>query len=288
MCEKPIFKKVIDFEEAKQLLEQIRQDRGYPSGYRDLDKLCGGLVKDGVTLIAGRPAMGTTSLALNIANRVSQQQEGTILVFSPKIWSDEITMRLLSIGSGLMPDNFLNSRLPLDVFAPKLLDYYVAKKSSIEIDMDTLLSLDCIWDRCYNIPDLQFVVIDTVSAICKPIDYSTKPDSWDKKELPDVVFRFLQKLARDLKVPVLCTTQLHRSLERRKNKRPRLGDLKKIGVDPEWVDQIIFLYRDQYYYADGKAGAEWIVAKAPQGDLGTVRLDWDYPTRRFTERKVDV
>ena len=96
MSEKAVFRKVIDFDEAKQLIEQMRHDRGYPSGYRDLDKLCGGLVKDGVTLIAARPAVGKTSLVLNIVSRLSKQLDGTILIFSPNLRSREITIRLLT------------------------------------------------------------------------------------------------------------------------------------------------------------------------------------------------
>ena len=131
MREKPIFKKIIDFEEAKELIEQMRHDRGYPSGYRDLDKLCGGLVKDGVTLIAARPAMGKTSLALNIVSRLSVEQGGTILIFSPQMWSDEITIRLLSIAMNLKPENFLNNKVSPATIAAKFLDYYEAKQVTI-------------------------------------------------------------------------------------------------------------------------------------------------------------
>ena len=82
------FRKCINFDEAKQILERMRHDRSYPCGYEDLDNLCGGLVRNGVTLIAARPAMGKTSLALNIVSRLSRQQDGTILIFSPEAWSD--------------------------------------------------------------------------------------------------------------------------------------------------------------------------------------------------------
>ena len=287
MRKKQVFKKIIDFEEAKELIEQMRHDRGYPSGYRDLDKLCGGLVKDGVTLIAARPAMGKTSLALNIVSRLSVEQGGTILIFSPQMRADEITIRLLSIAMNLEPENFLNNKVPPATIAAKFLDYYEAKESSIKIDLDSFVSLDDIWDRCCRIPDLRLVVIDPVNAICKPIDFSAETAKWDEKEDPAGVFQSLQKLAQSINVPILCPVHLHRSLERRKNKRPHLGDLKKIGLSADMVDQIIFLHRDRYYDPEGQEGAELIVAKVAQGDVGTVRLDWDYATRRFTERGND-
>ena len=131
MCEKPVFKKVIDFEEAKRLLEQIRRDRGYPSGYKDSDKLCGGLVKDGLTLIAGRPAMGRTSLVLNIVNRLAQQEGGTILICSSQTWAEEFAMRLFCIGTGLEMVRFFDNKLPHTTVTTKFLDYYKAKSHKI-------------------------------------------------------------------------------------------------------------------------------------------------------------
>ena len=283
MYETPIFRKVIDFDEAQQLLEQMRRDKGFPSGYKDLDKLCGGLVKDGVTLIAARPGMGITSLALNIVSRLSVAQGGTILIFSPQMRSDEITTRLLSIAMDLEAENFLNDKVPPVTVVNKFLDYYTAKKSSIKIDFDSFVSLDDIWERCCKIPDLRLVIIDPVSAVCKPIDFSKDSAKWGEKEDNVAIFQSLRKMANNLEVPVICLTHLHRSLERRKNKRPHLADLSKIGILAEAVDQVIFLYRDRYYDEDGEEGAELIVAKAAQGNTGTVRLDWNYSTQRFTE-----
>ena len=277
------FRKCINFHEAKQIIEQMRRDRGYPSGYEDLDNLCGGLVRNGVTLIAARPAMGKTSLALNIVSRLSRQQDGAILIFSPEAWSDEIVMHLLSISTGLAPDHFLDNLLPSGKVAEKFLDYYNEKESSIKIDRNSFLSLDHIWDHCCGIPDLRLVVIDPVEGICKHVNFADKSARRDDPEDPAVLFRSLRELAQHLNVPVLCTAHLHRSLERRQNKRPHLGDLKKIGISKEMADQIIFLYRDRYYDPEGEEGAELIVARVAQGDVGTVRLNWDYATRRFTE-----
>jgi replicative DNA helicase len=288
MCEKPVFKKVIDFEEAKRLLEQIRRDRGYPSGYKDLDKLCGGLVKDGLTLIAGRPAMGRTSLVLNIVNRLAQQEGGTILICSSQTWAEEFAMRLFCIGTGLEMVRFFDNKLPHTTVATKFLDYYKAKQSRIKFEIDSFLSLDDIWNYSSRIPDLRLVVIDPTEEIYVPVDFSAETIDWDtKKEPPSAIFNSLQQFAHTFGVPVLCTAHLHRSLERRKNKRPHLGDLKKIGIDPEWLDQIIFLYRDRYYDSEGEEGAELIVAKVVQGDVGTVRLNWEGASKCFTERGKD-
>jgi replicative DNA helicase len=231
--------------------------------------------------------MGTTALAMNIVSRLSVEQGGTILIFSPQMRSDEITIRLLSIAMDLEPENFLNNKVPPATIAAKFLDYYEAKESSIKIDLNSFVSLDDIWEHCCRTSDLRLVIIDPVSAVCTPIDFSAEPAKWGQKEEAAVVFQSLRKLANNLMVPVICLTHLHRSLERRKNKRPHLGDLRKIGIPTEAVDQVIFLYRDRYYDPEGEKGAELIVAKVAQGNVGTVRLDWDDTTRRYTERKKE-
>ena len=139
--------------------------------------------------------------------------------------------------------------------------------------------MDQIWNDSCDILDLRLIVIDPAEEIYM--------DGDAQKESPSVIYDSLRQLAHMLEVPVLCTSHLHRNLERRKNKRPRLGDLKKIGVDPEWLDQIIFLYRDRYYDSEGEEGAELIVSKVVQGDVGTVRLNWEGASKCFTERGED-
>ena len=277
MAEKSAFRKVIDLKEVKQLLDQIRQDRGFSTGYEELDQQCGGLVRNGVTLLAGRPGMGKTSLALNMVARLSRQEEGTILIFAPGSWPNEMISRLLSIVMAVPPHKLLDDSFPSFVVADMFAEYYRAKKSNIKVDYNSFLTLGHIMDKCYSIPDLWMVVIAPVNGICDAVE-------WDKPEEPEAVYKILQKMAKDLNVPVLCTLQLHRSLEKRKNKRPRLGDLKKVGISEDMADQIFFLYRDRYYEYQGEEGAELIIAKVAQGEAGTIYLDWDYETGCFSEK----
>ena len=132
MGKEPVFRKIIDAEETKKILHLLRRDRGYPSGYKELDKMAGGLVRDGVTLIAGRPGMGKTSLALNMIHRLSMQQEGTVLIFTPDVLPGTMTIRLLSIGLQVMPEKILNNSLPPAQIARKCNDFLLNKKSAIE------------------------------------------------------------------------------------------------------------------------------------------------------------
>ena len=288
MHEKPVFKKIIDFEEAKELIEQMRRDRGFLCGYKDWDNLSGGLVRDGVTLIAARPAMGKTAFALNVVNRLSQHPDGTILIFSPNLRSREITIRLLNIGTGLEASQLLDGSKSAEELTDKCAEFFQSKKCNIQIETLTAPSLENIWWRCCRIPDLQLLVINNIERICKPYEECTPDVPWyENYEPKDKVLNHLKVLAKELRVPVICTTHLHRSLERRNNKRPHLGDLKKTGYPAELIDQIVFLYRDRYYDPEGEEGAELIVAKVAQGDVGTVRLDWDDTTGRFLERGND-
>ena len=143
-----VFKKVISLEEAKALLEQLRQSRGCPSGFPALDKLSGGLVQDGVTLVAGRPAMGRTACVMNMVGRLSRQQEGTILVFSPQFWGKELAMLLLGIVMETDPEEVFDGNLPSDEIVARFSDYYESKKSNIKLDTTGYLSLDEIWEFC--------------------------------------------------------------------------------------------------------------------------------------------
>lgn len=267
----------------------MRRDRGFPSGYKDWDDLSGGLVRDGVTLIAARPAMGKTSFALNIVSRLSNRLGGTILIFSPNLRSGEITIRLLSIGTGLAAGELLDgSRSPEDL-TDKCAEFFQSQKCNIQIKTLTAPSLENIWWFSFRVPDLRLLVVNNIERICKPENECNPDIPWDENYEPkDKVLNYLKLFAKELHVPILCTTHLHRSLERRKNKRPRLDDLKKIDIPAELVDQIIFLYRDRYYDPEGEEDAEWIVAKVAQGNLGTVRLDWDDSTQRFTEKRTEA
>ena len=280
-----VFKKTIDFQEAKALLEEMYQS--FPTGFSQLDALCGGLAKNGVTLVAARPGMGNTSFVLNLVDRLAQQP-GTILIISPTSM-EELTLRLLRVGTGLSTKQFLAGHMPTEGLIPVLSAYYNNRPGRIVIRDDCFPRLDDIWEFCSQIPDLRLVVIDPGESICKPVDFSARSVVWEPpRENPETLFRSLQELAYTLQVPVLCTARLHRSLERRKNKRPRLTDLKKIGIPADLVDQVIFLHRDRYYDYQGEAGAEWIVAKSAQGGQGTVYLDWEPTTPRFLERKQEI
>ena len=254
------------------------------SGYQTLDTLSGGLIRGGITLIASRPAVGKSSLVLNMVSRLSRQMTGSILVFSPRFQEAEVIVRLLRIGTGLASRRFFDKHLPTEDIAKNCTDLFNAQLSSIQINSSTFPNLEQIRQCCKEMPDLQLLVVDSIERITEPFVSWKDPHGMEANYEPkDKSLVFLKRLAMDLDIPVICTTCLHRSLERRKNKRPKLSDLTKTDIPAHLVDQILFLYRDQYYDPYGKEGAELIVAKNNNGATGVVELGWDYGTCRFDE-----
>ena len=258
-----VFRKVIDFTEATALMAHMR--RRCSSGYPALDQLTGGLLRGGLTLVGARPAVGKTSLVLNVADRLCRQLTGTILVVRP--WRDkqETLGKLLNIGMDLPLEQLLEEGSSLDKALENSKAFFESRKGKLRIWGQTKAEPEDLRQCCRGISDLQLVILEDL-------------------ELSASVSRLLETLrtiAVERDIPVLCTSGVHRNLERRKNRRPRLQDLVRKGVDPDLVDEVLFLYRDRYYDPFGDEWAELIVAKHTDGTTGTVRLEWNSATGRF-------
>lgn len=277
---------VTDLQEAKQLLDQMRQDsqKFTTTGFQSLDAMMGGLLKGGLTLIGSRPAMGGTSLALNIASNLSQQQSGTILVISRYTNYRDMASRLLTIGLNLEPNQLLDGKMSAYEREWRCSDFFYSQKGNIKIEWDSFLSLNDIQNFCDRVPELKLVIIDDLEYICEPIDFFAEPVSWNPPhESADKILKFLKNLASTYDIPVIGTVRVSRNVERRKNKRPQLPDLKKFDASDEAVDQVIFPYRHRYYCVNTTEMAEIIVAKNNHGKTGMVELGWNRLTGRFYE-----
>ena len=169
-----------DLQEAKQLLDQMRQDsqKFTSTGVQTLDDLMGGLIKGGLTLLAYRPAMGGTALALNIASKLSQQQPGTILVISRCTNYRDMASRLLTIGLNLEPNQLLDGKMSAYEREWRCSDFFYSQKGDIKIEWDSFLSLNDIQNFCDRVPDLKLVIIDDLEYICEPIDFFAEPVCW--------------------------------------------------------------------------------------------------------------
>lgn len=277
---------VTDLEVTKQLLDQMQQDSSKltSTGFQSLDALMGGLIKGGLTLIGSRPAMGGTALALNIASKLSQYQPGTILVISRYTHQRDMASRLLTIGLNLEPNQLLDGKMSAYEREWKCSDFFCSQKGNIKIKQDSFLSLNDIRDFCDRVPDLKLVIIDDLESICEPFDFSAETFCLNPPFEPmDKILKFLKNLASTYDIPVIGTVRVSRNVDRRKNKRPKLSDLKKFDASDDAVDQVVFPYRDRYYNLKASEKAEIIVAKNNHGKSGTIELDWNRSTGRFDE-----
>ncbi len=207
------------------------------------------LVNGSFIAIASRPAMGKTALALDIAKHLAQHSDKNILIVSLEMSKEQILFRLQKAYNNQANDNILICDKP----------FMTVKK---------------IYGLCENTEDLGAVIIDYLQLIINEED-PTKTQS--RYEQLDAISRELKLMARNLNIPVICTSQLSKRCELRSDKRPTISDLYYTRVNEHDIDQIIFLYRDRYYNPETPVGdmAECIVVKNRYGDVGTVKLRWD-------------
>ena len=196
---------------------------------------------------------------------------------------EEMSMRFMQLGLETPLSHFLDGQVSGQQAMERCKDFFTRKKGNIRIE-DCLVSLDYLAEECFLCPDLQLIVLDDPEHTTLPLEAMERYEDYPQPESREKVYATLQTLAQILNVPVITTAWLHRDLERRKNKRPKLSDLRKVNVPEELVDQVIFLYQEGYYNLEGDDGVECIVAKTCYGQPGTVKMDRDWQTGRFWER----
>ncbi len=240
-------------------------------GYRELDKLTGGLRSGDVALIGARPGMGKTTFILGIANHLAKDIDKTIAIFSLEASIEWIISRLQMISG---------------------MDH--SKDSNLRIYDNPRMTVKKINTICENIKNLGAIIIDYFQLIDDPA-YTNNAD-WSSSTY-NSTSRDLKLLAQKFNVPVICTSQLSRKIEHREDKHPVLADLNNYGVLKQNVDQILFLYRDDYYQnnADYKNAIvtnaniiEVLVAKSSR-TYGTVcKLYFDKSTCAIKELQRDL
>jgi replicative DNA helicase len=252
---------------------------GLPTGFRDFDRLTGGLRGGQLMILAARPSMGKTSMFLSICqNVVTHDPKAVVQVFSLEMSKDELGFRLLS-GSTKIPASKIKVGNLSTVDWPKLLNSSnELSASKIQIDDSAGLSVLDIKARCRRIlakeKRLDLIVVDYLQLM-KGSKASQRGDSTREREVSEIS-RSLKSLSKELKVPVIALSQLNRSLENRPNKRPLLSDLRESGSIEADADIVAFIHREEVYNkeTEDKGIAELILAKHRAGPTGTVRLGW--------------
>ena len=249
---------------------------GLSTGLNDLDRYILGLNKGELILIAARPGMGKTSIALNIAMNVAKKSGKTVAVFSLEMSREQLVSRLLA-GEGLVPSqNLLTGQLNSDEWKRIAAAAQVLSATDMRIDDNPMLSVSDMNAQCRRISNLGLVVIDYLQLMQSAGGDSRKYAGENRQQVVSDISRMLKIMAKELNVPVICLSQLSRASEGRPNKRPMLSDLRESGAIEQDADVVIGLYREGYYNVECEEPnvSEAIVLKNRKGQTGTVKLAW--------------
>ena len=249
---------------------------GLSTGLNDLDRYILGLNKGELILIAARPGMGKTSIALNIAMNVAKKSGKTVAVFSLEMSREQLVSRLLA-GEGLVPSqNLLTGQLNSDEWKRIAAAAQVLSATDMRIDDNPMLSVSDMNAQCRRISNLGLVVIDYLQLMQSAGGDSRKYAGENRQQVVSDISRMLKIMAKELNVPVICLSQLSRASEGRPKKRPMLSDLRESGAIEQDADVVIGLYREGYYNVECEEPnvSEAIVLKNRKGQTGTVKLAW--------------
>ncbi len=245
---------------------------GLSTGLSAIDQKITGLNKSDLILLAARPGMGKTSLALNVA--LNGAREGkTVAVFSLEMSREQLATRLLS-SEALVENNRLRTGLLRETDWEKIAGAAtVLNRLDIRIDDIPLLSVADMNAKCRRLEGLALVVVDYLQLMTSA---GGGRGGENRQQVVSDMSRMLKIMAKELDVPVVCLSQLSRANEKRDDKRPMLSDLRESGAIEQDADIVLFLYRDDYYNEDSEKHniAECIVAKNRHGETGKVELRW--------------
>ena len=249
---------------------------GIPTGFKDLDKMTAGMQAGDLIIIAGRPSMGKTTFAMNIAEAVAIGAKQPVAVFSLEMPARALVLRMMSslgnidqsqLRKGDIKGNDTRGKLALAVSQLQNAPLYIDDGSNL-----TITELRARVRRLKSeVGALGLVLVDYLQLM-------QLPDSRDdnRASLIGEISRGLKLLAKEMEVPVIALSQLSRQVEHRPNKRPIMSDIRESGAIEQDADVIMFVYRDEVYNPDSpeKGIAEIVIGKQRNGPIGTVKLSF--------------
>ena len=263
---------------------------GISTGLPDLDRVTLGLNKSELILIAARPGMGKTSIALNLALHAAMNLKKTVAIFSLEMSREQLVTRLLSRASLVPSQNLLTGQLSEQQWREISDAAQALSATDIRIDDNPSLTVSEMNAQCRRVPKLDLVVIDYLQLMQSAGSGHTWSNESRTQAVSDIS-RMLKIMAKELNVPVICLSQLSRANESRQDKRPMLSDLRESGAIEQDADVVIGLYRDGYYNKESENPnlAEAIILKNRKGQTGTVELLWlpEYTTFSSLEKRRD-
>jgi len=254
---------------------------GIPTGWTDFDEMTSGLQPSDLLIIAGRPSMGKTALAMNIAEQTAIKTRKPVAVFSMEMSGEQLAMRMMSSLGRIDQSKVRTGKLDDDDWARLTSAMGILADAPLFIDDTPALSPTELRARARRMArehGLGLVVIDYLQLM-----QSSSGSGENRATEISEISRGLKALAKELHVPVVALSQLNRSLEQRPNKRPIMSDLRESGAIEQDADVIVFIYRDEVYNEESpdKGIAEIIIGKQRNGPIGTVRLTFQGRYTRF-------
>jgi replicative DNA helicase len=270
--------------DAFRLLQERYENRqavtGVPTGFIDFDHKTAGLQPGDLIIVAARPSMGKTALALNMAEYAAIKTGKAVIVFSMEMSASQLALRLIS-SLGRIDQQRLRTGDLADEEWPRV-THAITMLSDAKIFIDdspalSPMELRARARRLRREHELGLVVIDYLQLMAVPGSKENRATEISE------ISRSLKALAKELQVPVVALSQLNRSLEQRTDKRPVMADLRESGAIEQDADVIVFIYRDEYYDPESaeKGTAEIIIGKQRNGPTGTLKLTFLGQYTRF-------
>ncbi|MGH8598806.1 MAG: replicative DNA helicase [Gammaproteobacteria bacterium] len=254
-----------------QLFQRDNPITGVPSGFYEIDGMTSGLQPADLVIVAGRPSMGKTAFAINIAQHAATKEKTAVAIFSMEMPSEQIAMRMLSSLGRIDQHKVRTGKLADDDWPRLTHAVGILSEINLYIDDTPALTPGDLRTRCRRLArehGLGLVVVDYLQLMHVPGTNENRATEISE------ISRSLKALAKELSVPIIALSQLNRSLEQRGDKRPMMSDLRESGAIEQDADLIIFIYRDEVYNEDSadKGIAEIIIGKQRNGPIGVRKL----------------
>lgn len=289
-------------ESADSLIEKIKELQtrtealtGVPTGLFDLDEITSGWQKGDLIILAARPSMGKTAFSLHLAHKAAKEHQG-VAIFSLEMPAEQLTQRLLTMVSHVDSKKLRTGKnISEQEWKTLMFSKETTSKLPIYIDDTPGITVQQIQSKLYKLKrdhDIKFCVIDYLQLIG-----SNNPNADRQNEISNIS-RQLKRISRELEIPIVCLSQLSRSVEKREDKRPIMSDLRDSGAIEQDADLIIFLYREDYYHIkdsdqnDQKISVELkdvspteiIIAKHRNGATGVIGVSFDKSHGKFLDK----
>ena len=274
--------KVIDQSEGKPFT-------GLPAGFAEFDEMTSGLQKGEMVILAARPSMGKTALALNMMENIAASGH-PVAMFSLEMGRQQLVQRILCAKGGIDSQRLRRNMLRKEDYRALLGACEALQNCSIWIDDTPGLSLLSMRSKARRLKEqhgIEAIIIDYLQLMSSGSRVESR-----QMEVSEIS-RGIKAMARELEVPVICLSQLNRAAEQREGHKPRMSDLRESGSIEQDADVVLMLHREEYYHqgdddwleanADKRGLAELIVAKQRNGPTGVCRLAWDGRLTRFRD-----